>query len=531
VTKLNPAGTAVLYQTFLGGTNTDEGYAVAVDEAGSAYITGYTYSTDLATSGAAQSAKGDSVGWSDPFVVKLSPSPLDERAVRVPGHCTCQDHPVSPTPNTIRPVNTRSGNFWTQLTDLALQSPGPALAWTRTYASQAITDTTGVLGYGWQHPYASASVRYGYDAAGRRTQLVYPDSTTLDYEYWADGQLKAVKQGATTLASYTYDTAGRLQTLTRANGATTTYSYDAADRLTDVQTQVGSTTRSRFQYGLDRLGQRTSTTETLAAATRTLTYTYDGLQRLTGATESAGTTYGYGYDLAGNRTGVWLNGTQVVSQSFDAANQVVGWSYDEAGNLLSDGTSQYSYDPMGWLMTASSGGQTRSYAYDADRTLARQATGGSTISYTQDLASPLSQVLQITDGVTTTEHLYGAERLAAVAAGTRTWYGSDGLGSVRQTLSDTGTSLGSVNYDPWGTPESGAVPTFGFTGELQDRWQPDTLNESNFTFLFREPDRSSDPSIYNISPWYQGPDTASVALLPVPINSPPVRRTVVAGAL
>jgi RHS repeat-associated protein len=39
---------------------------------------------------------------------------------------------------------------------------------------------------------------------------------------------------------------------------------------------------------------------------------------------------------------------------------------------------------------------------------------------------------------------------------------------VRQTLSDTGTPLGIVNYDPWGTPESGMVPTFGFTGEVQD---------------------------------------------------------------
>src|SRR5262245_57822048 len=50
----------------------------------------------------------------------------------------------------------------------------------------------------------------------------------------------------------------------------------------------------------------------------------------------------------------------------------------------------------------------------------------------------------------------------------RTWYATDGLGSVRQTLSDSGAALGSVNYDPWGTVESGSVPTFGFTGELHD---------------------------------------------------------------
>jgi RHS repeat-associated protein len=141
---------------------------------------------------------------------------------------------------------------------------------------------------------------------------------------------------------------------------------------------------------------------------------------------------------------------------------------------------------------------TTNYFYDADGTLAAQTTSGSTISYTQDLAAPLSQVLQVTDGVTTTDYLYGVERLAAVQGGTRTWYGGDGLGSVRQTLSDAGTSLGSVNYDPWGTPESGTVPTFGFTGELQDtatelvnlraRW----YSTGKGTFITKDPFEAND---------------------------------------
>ena len=35
-------------------------------------------------------------------------------------------------------------------------------------------------------------------------------------------------------------------------------------------------------------------------------------------------------------------------------------------------------------------------------------------------------------------------------------------------MTDAGTPLGIVNFYPWGTPESGTVPTFGFTGEIQD---------------------------------------------------------------
>jgi hypothetical protein len=42
------------------------------------------------------------------------------------------------------------------------------------------------------------------------------------------------------------------------------------------------------------------------------------------------------------------------------------------------------------------------------------------------------------------------------------------LDSVRLTLSDAGMPLDVVNYDPWGTPESGTIPIFSFTGELQD---------------------------------------------------------------
>ena len=49
----------------------------------------------------------------------------------------------------------------------------------------------------------------------------------------------------------------------------------------------------------------------------------------------------------------------------------------------------------------------------------------------------------------------------------KTWYAADALSSVRRTVADAGTPLAVVDYDPWGTPESGTVPGFGFTGEAQ----------------------------------------------------------------
>jgi hypothetical protein len=49
-------------------------------------------------------------------------------------------------------------------------------------------------------------------------------------------------------------------------------------------------------------------------------------------------SYAYGYDRAGNRTSATQNGA-TTSRSYDAANQVVGWSYEAAGNLLNDGST------------------------------------------------------------------------------------------------------------------------------------------------------------------------------------------------
>ena len=45
VTKVNSSGTAILYSGFIGGAGTDYGYGLAVDSAGSAYVTGITHSS------------------------------------------------------------------------------------------------------------------------------------------------------------------------------------------------------------------------------------------------------------------------------------------------------------------------------------------------------------------------------------------------------------------------------------------------------------------------------------------------------
>lgn len=69
VTKLNPAGTAIVYSTFLGGDGDDEGWGIAVDAAGNAYVTGQTTSSDFPVANAVQSSYDDN---GDAFVAKLN---------------------------------------------------------------------------------------------------------------------------------------------------------------------------------------------------------------------------------------------------------------------------------------------------------------------------------------------------------------------------------------------------------------------------------------------------------------------------
>ena len=78
VTKLNPAGTALVYSTYLGGGNSDFGQGIAVDVANNAYVTGSTASAAPTafptTPGAFQTALANAAAVTDAFITKLNPT-------------------------------------------------------------------------------------------------------------------------------------------------------------------------------------------------------------------------------------------------------------------------------------------------------------------------------------------------------------------------------------------------------------------------------------------------------------------------
>jgi hypothetical protein len=76
VTKIDPAGTSLVYSTYLGGSGSDTVFGIAVDQGGSAYLAGATTSSDFPTTSGAFQLYQASVeeARANNFVAKLSSS-------------------------------------------------------------------------------------------------------------------------------------------------------------------------------------------------------------------------------------------------------------------------------------------------------------------------------------------------------------------------------------------------------------------------------------------------------------------------
>ena len=84
LSNLNNTGSALLYSTYLGGSGIDEGFGVAVDSSGNAYITGRTASSDFSTT--SRALQTTFCGSADAFVSEINTvSNVDNVISFVPG--------------------------------------------------------------------------------------------------------------------------------------------------------------------------------------------------------------------------------------------------------------------------------------------------------------------------------------------------------------------------------------------------------------------------------------------------------------
>ena len=126
--------------------------------------------------------------------------------------------------------------------------------------------------------------------------------------------------------------------------------------------------------------------------------------------------------MVGNRTGVAVNGVATQTRSYDGGGQVVGWAYDDAGQLTDDGTRQYTWDPLGQLASVTQGGVTTLYAYTGDGDLLGWYDGTDAATYLLDTAGGLTErfgAVNMPGGGSVTSSWYSRGRCAGRGTGCR----------------------------------------------------------------------------------------------------------------
>lgn len=185
--------------------------------------------------------------------------------------------------------------------------------------------------------------------------------------------------------AYEYDEGGRL-TVVSSPSATVEYSYDTANRLTKLALPDGIVKH----YAYDAAGELTA-----------IEFDHEG--------EGLGAVY-YSYDAEGQVDAVWGSLANLSMPSpfgpaeYDAANEMTSLEgaeleYDNAGDLISDGSSEYAwnarrqliavsgadaasfgYDPFGRRVSETVGGVSRELLYDGQNVIHESVEGGGSAS-------------------------------------------------------------------------------------------------------------------------------------------------------
>jgi RHS repeat-associated protein len=217
----------------------------------------------------------------------------------------------------------------------------------------------------------------------------------------------------------------------------------------------------------------------------TWSYSYDSFNRLCNANQSGthpvcgqSALYTYDYDRFGNR---WhQNGPHSMQYSSSGNNNRMDtYSYDVAGNLLSDGTTTYTYDSESRIISATNSiSGTSTYQYDADgRRIRKTTNAGGTVDFLYDLSG--HEISQVTSaGVWNRGEIYvGGRHLGTYSGGTggtTTLTFSDWLGTERARSSPGATiACETITSLPFGdalttTGSCGDPSPMHFTGKERD---------------------------------------------------------------
>jgi RHS repeat-associated protein len=305
----------------------------------------------------------------------------------------------------------------------------------------------------------STSLTFTYNAAGQRTKMVDQTGYTVNYVYDAVGRLTGLTDTSSNpIVTYVYDAAGRLISKTNGNGSATTYQYDANGNVLHlINTAPGGGVNSRFDYVYNKLGEETSET-TLDG---TWTYTYDADGQLTNAVFAstniniASQNLAYTYDASGNRISSVINGvtTAYATNNMNQYTSVGGsaFTYDANGNLLSDGTSTYTYNALNQLTSVTNSSGTTTYTYNALGERIASTAAGQTTQYLNDPTGIGTVVGEYTGaGTLIADFTYGYGLVSQVHSGTQNYYDFDAAGNTVGITGSAGSYENTYSYLPFG---------------------------------------------------------------------------------
>lgn len=334
---------------------------------------------------------------------------------------------------------------------------------------------------------APVSVDYGYDADLRVSSRTRNGADATSYSYDKDGLLTAA--GALSLK---WDATNALLSSTSVGSVASSHAYNnfgepASDNATYTDAATSTTTRlyEASYDSRDQLGRITSKTETINGVASVYDYTYDKRGRLIDVTKDAVAYRAYTYDANGNRLTASEDGGPAVSATYDAQDR-----------LKTYGDSTYSYNPMGQLVSKTTGSQTTTYTYDELGNLTKVELPNKIIDYVVDGLG--RRAANKIDGTVTNRFVYG-QGIQPIAElndsggiksqfvyagkghvpdlmirnGTTYRFVTDQVGSVRMVVnSSTGEIAQQIDYDPFGQVVSDSSPgfqPFGFAGGLHER--------------------------------------------------------------
>ena len=221
------------------------------------------------------------------------------------------------------------------------------------------------------------------------------------------------------------------------------------------------------------------------------------------------------YDRFGNR---WQQNPSGFLATFNGNNnRIDGYTYDAAGNLLSDGTNHYTYDAENRLISYSNtAGAAASYVYDAlgqrvEKTsnTPNECSASGTVFYIRDLSGHVA-VYTVSGVNQCHDEIFAGGRHLVTYEGRATFNHSDWLGTERLRIVSAYVSL--PKYDepytsyPFGDALTGNLaPPYG--GVLHFTGQPHDL-ESNLEYFGARYFSSSmgrftspDPLLNSGRPW------------------------------